>query len=271
MASKSNNPKVKRSLIRRILGRARYLAGGPLRLFQQLLLRPFSWIQGGPAPAIARLHKFYELSPEIVLAGYVQGSFPTGEPDNSIVWHCPEERAVIGTSQVHVSKRLRGYLNRTELRISYNQTFEEVMHSCADREKTWITPDIIRVFSELHDAGFAHSVEAWNNDRLVGGGYGVALGKMFFLESMFCNEDHASKIAFVRLAEQLKTDGFESIDCQFLTEHWRRFGAVAVARNQFQNMVAMGLQNPARFSAGHSHPAEESASKVDRLLVSADI
>ena len=102
--------------------------------------------------------------------------------------------------------------------------------------------------------GFAHSVEAWNDDRLVGGGYGVALGRVFFLESMFCRENHASKVAFVQLARKLEADGFIAIDCQFLTEHWKRFGARPLPHETFQALVTQSLSSPACFSQAQALP-----------------
>ncbi len=244
------SPKTKWSQkLRSALGRTKYLAGAPVRWLQNFSVHPIGWLQGGPAPAIARMHRLYELTPEVVLAGYIQGAFPTGEPNGSIVWHCPEVRGVIDPATVHVSKRLRGYLNKSELEIRYDGAFAQVIEGCADREKTWITQDINRVYQDLYAMGYVHCVEAWKGDRLVGGGYGVALGKVFFLESMFCRQDHASKIAFVSLARKLKADGFVAIDCQFLTEHWRRFGAEPMARTRFQSIVTLSLNAPAKFSA----------------------
>lgn len=235
--------------LRGALGRCKYLAGGPVRWLQNATVAPIGWLQGGPASAIARMHRLYEFTPEVVLAGYIQGAFPTGQPNGSIIWHSPKVRGVIEPARVHVSKRLRGYLNKTELSIRYNGAFEEVINGCADREKSWITQDIKRVYQDLHARGVAHCVEAWKGDELVGGGYGVALGKVFFLESMFCRENQASKIAFVSLARKLEADGFVAIDCQFLTEHWRRFGAEPIERKQFQSVVALTLNAPAKFSS----------------------
>lgn len=244
-----------KSKLRSALGRVKYISGGPRRWAQQATLKPFGWLQGGAIAANARLLSLSEFTPELVLGGYVQGAFPTGEPNGSIVWHCPLVRAVIDTSNVHVSRRLKGYLNKDQVRVSFNHDFEAVIEACADRKKTWITADIRRVYQSLHGLGFAHSVEAWSDDRLVGGGYGVALGNVFFLESMFCRENHASKIAFVHLARKLAADGFTSIDCQFLTEHWRRFGAQACQREVFQSIVTSGLIHPAVFSKNAATPS----------------
>ena len=241
-----------RTKLRSVLGRVKYMAGAPARWIQNVSVRPFGWMQGGADSAIARLRQLQDLSPEIVVAGYVQGAFPTGEPNGSIVWHCPDVRGVIDPAKVHVSKRLRSYLNKSQLDIRYDSAFDEVMEGCADREKTWITSDIHRVYHDLFALGYAHSVEAWKGDQLTGGGYGVALGKVFFLESMFCREDQASKIAFVHLARKLEADGFVAIDCQFLTEHWRRFGAEPMKRERFQSIVSLSLNEPARF-AGSSN------------------
>lgn len=253
--SETHPKRLLKNRLRSALGRLKYLSGSPRRWAQQAALRPFGWLQGGALTANSRLLSLCNFTPELVLAGYVQGAFPTGEPGGSIVWHCPSERAVIDTSNVHVSRRLKGYLNKDRFKVSFNHDFKFVMDACADRDKTWITSDITRVYQSLHDRGFAHSVEAWSDGTLVGGGYGVALGKVFFLESMFCRENHASKVAFVQLAKKLAADGFTSIDCQFLTEHWRRFGARVCSRDSFQTIVTSGLIQPAVFSKSAGLPS----------------
>ncbi len=235
--------------LRPFLSRVKHRAGAPRRWLQQCCLRPIVWLYGGATPAITKLHEMYPLTPQRVLGGYAQAIFPTGEPNGGIVWHCPPQRAVIRTDQVHVSKRLKGYLRNHSLGIYFNRDFSEVLRLCADRKKTWITKTIYEVYMSLHEMGFGHSVEAYEGDQLVGGGYGVALGDVFFLESMFCRTDHASKIAFVKLAEKLLADGFQYIDCQFMTEHWRRFGACEMPRDEFQKVVVGRLHQPATFSA----------------------
>lgn len=248
MSLRSSSANLWSSRIRPFLGAVKYRVGEPVRRIQNWSAVPISRLHGGPTPAIARLHVMYPLTPARVLAGYAQGIFPTGEANGKIVWHCPEPRAVIRTDEVHVSKRLKGYLRKYPFEVSFDRDFDAVIRACSDRDKTWITEAITDVYTELHTMKFAHSVEAYHDGRLVGGGYGVALGEVFFLESMFCNENHASKIAFVRLAEKLLADGFTTIDCQFMTEHWRRFGAKPVSPEEFQQTVALGLRKPAVFT-----------------------
>ncbi|MDG2222679.1 MAG: leucyl/phenylalanyl-tRNA--protein transferase [Rubripirellula sp.] len=242
--------------IRPFLGNAKYRAGGPLRWAQTKSVWPIGKFHGGPTEAIARLHALYPLTPARILAGYAQGIFATGEQDGRIEWHCPNPRAVIRTDEVHVSKRLKGYLRNQRFEIRFNNEFDSVLQSCANRDKTWITDEIIHNFAELHRMQFAHSVEAYRQGQLVGGGYGIALGTVFFLESMFCTENHASKVAFVRLAEKLSADGFTTIDCQFMTEHWRRFGAKPVSPEEFQQTIAFGLGNPAVFSEAKDYSGQ---------------
>lgn len=234
--------------LRPFLGAAKYRAGGPFRWAQNKSVWPIGKFHGGPTQAIARLHALHPLTPARIIAGYAQGIFATGEEDGRIVWHCPDPRAIIKTDEVHVSKRLRGYLRNERFEIRFNDDFQSVLQNCANRDKTWITGDIISNFTELHRMKFAHSVEAYREGRLVGGGYGITLGNVFFLESMFCTENHASKVAFIRLAEKLSADGFTTIDCQFMTEHWGRFGAKPVSPEEFQQTVALGLGNPPLFS-----------------------
>jgi leucyl/phenylalanyl-tRNA--protein transferase len=128
-------------------------------------------------------------------------NFATGEENGRIVWHCPDPRAIIKTEEVQVSKRLRRYLRNERFEIRFNNDFQSVLQNCANRDKTWINGDIISNFAELHRMRFAHRVTAYREGRLVGGGYGITLANGFFLKSMFCTKNHASKAAFVRLAE----------------------------------------------------------------------
>ena len=234
--------------LRRVLSHIKHAALMLPPRLRRWLARPVTRILGGPAQTICRANELQPLTSERLIAGYIQGMFPLGEHNGSIGWYWPDERAVIPADQVHVSKRLKGYVRKGRFEISFDRDFRQAMASCADREMTWISPEIQEVFNQLHETGFAHSVEAWLDGRLVGGGYGLALGRVFFLESMFVREDHASKIAFVALASKLLEDGFEFIDCQYLTEHWRRFGAQNVPREEFQKIVASGLNQPAVFS-----------------------
>ena len=226
----------------------------PWRALQQFSVRPIGWLHGGPNQAICRMHSLYDLTPSRLMAGYAQGIFPTGESNGKIVWHCPAERAIIKTDNVHVSRRLKQYIANSKISITYDRQFQEVMHGCADRKKTWITDKILSVFLELHERGIAHSVEAMIDGQLVGGGYGVAMGDVFFLESMFYRANHASKIAFVHFAEKLRQDGFTTIDCQFLTGHWKGFGAFVVTPEEFQERVVKRLHNPVPFTVPKTVP-----------------
>ena len=237
-----------RHALRPLLSRIKSLASVPVRSLQRIGVHPIAWFYGGPASAIGQLHELYHLTPERVLAGYAQGIFATGERNGEVCWHCPDPRAIIHTDRVHISKRLKGYLRKDRFQVCFDQNYDDVLIKCADRETTWITPQIMDVYRELFRMRFAHSVEAYLDGQLVGGGYGVALGNVFFLESMFCCEDQASKVAFVFLAEKLCKDGFAVIDCQFMTEHWRRFGAEEVSHQEFQELVVRHLNEPAVFS-----------------------
>jgi leucyl/phenylalanyl-tRNA--protein transferase len=147
-----------------------------------------------------------ELHPELVLSGYAQGVFPMGEDDGTIAWFSPDPRCIFEFERFHIPKSLRPKLNRGYFEVRINTDFDQVIRACADRpEGTWITDDIVRVYTALHEHGFAHSVECWRADELAGGLYGVSLGGAFFGESMFHQETDASKVALVALMQRLQS------------------------------------------------------------------
>ncbi|MGI9427170.1 MAG: leucyl/phenylalanyl-tRNA--protein transferase [Bythopirellula sp.] len=214
---------------------------------KSLLTQGFFRVNGGRQRAICRMIESTELTPESMVLAYLQGLFPLGQPDGQLHWQTPDERAVISIDKVHVSKRLKTYLKKDAFQIRFNEQFAEIVLACADREQTWINQPLIAVYQQLHDAGIAHSVEAYQDDLLVGGGFGLSIGNVFFLESMFCRVDQASKVAFVKLAEQLQRDGFEWIDCQYLSEHWKRFGARSTSLQELVSITTQGLSCGATF------------------------
>jgi len=186
-----------------------------------------------------------DLSPARLLLAYERGIFPWSAPEDPLLWWSPDPRAIVHPSDIKVSKSMRNVLNQAQYTISFDRDFEGVMRGCADRpgEGTWITDDFVNAYLTLHELGFAHSVEAWNDDDdLVGGLYGVSLGSMFFGESMFARSSNASKVAFVTLARQLKRWKFDCIDCQIMNPHLESLGARHIQRNEFLSILSAALE-----------------------------
>ncbi|TDJ22196.1 MAG: leucyl/phenylalanyl-tRNA--protein transferase [Gammaproteobacteria bacterium] len=186
-----------------------------------------------------------ELTPERLLSAYAHGIFPWYDDDTGpVLWWSPDPRAVLGPGELHISKSLRKRLRRKEYRLSMDTRFTEVLAACAeprsdpkDTAGTWITPEMCTAYTQLHQRGFAHSVEAWYQDTLVGGLYGVSLGRMFFGESMFSRRNDASKVALVGLAAQLEAWEFTLIDCQMLNPHLERLGVYEIPRSEFADRL----------------------------------
>jgi len=179
------------------------------------------------------------LSPEFLLLAYCNGYFPMARHRHGpIEWHSPDPRAIIPLDGLRVSRSLRRTLRKKLFEVRIDTEFEAVMQGCADREETWISEEIIAAYTTLHKLGYAHSVETWQNDRLVGGLYGVAIGGAFFGESMFSRAPDASKVALVHLVQRLKERGFALLDTQFLTEHLRSMGAREISRARYLSLLA---------------------------------
>jgi len=178
------------------------------------------------------------LSPGMLLSAYEQGIFPWYSPGDPIIWQSPDPRCVIFPEKLHISSSMRKILNGNFFKITYDENFEEVIRNCAEKKRpnqngTWITDDIIEAYKELHQLGFVHSAEAWQDEKLVGGCYGVLLGKVFCGESMFANVPNASKAAFLTFAELLFAKGLAFIDCQIPTKHLISLGGEEMSRNEF--------------------------------------
>ena len=192
-----------------------------------------------------------DVSPERLLRGYAAGIFPWYSEGQPILWHSPDPRFVLDVSDLRVGKSLRNRMNRRPYRITMDRAFEAVIDACArvprpGQDGTWITDDMRLGYRGLHDRGFAHSVEAWDGDSLVGGLYGVSLGHAFFGESMFATASDASKIAFVCLARQLQRWDMPWLDSQVHTEHVERFGAVEISRRDYLLRLRTALSAPTR-------------------------
>lgn len=190
-----------------------------------------------------------ELRPENLLAAYATGIFPMADDDGTLQWFAPDPRAIIELPTFQPSRSLRQTMKRGDITVTVDQRFESVMRCCADRaDGTWISEEIIEAYCALHDLGYAHSVEAMIDDRLVGGLYGVAIGGAFFGESMFHRATDASKVALAKLVERLKDRGYILLDVQFMTDHLRRHSALEIPRKEYEQRLADALKRRCRFS-----------------------
>lgn len=166
------------------------------------------------------------------------------DPDDEyrIGWYAPDPRAILPLDTFRVSRNLEKTVRRGIFEVYSDRDFEGVMRACANREETWISEEIIRVFTQLHRAGYAHSIECWRDGRLAGGLYGVALGGAFFGESMFHTERDASKVALVHLVEHLRDRGFVLLDTQYTTSHLEQFGVIEIPRPVYMQKLARALR-----------------------------
>ncbi len=193
------------------------------------------------------------LTPDLLLCAYASGLFPMANDrhDPTIHWIEPRRRGVLPLDRFHQPKSLRKVIRRQRFEIRVDQAFERVILACAEpcpgRPRTWLNDDLIELYCTLHRQGYAHSVESWADERLVGGLYGVSLGAAFFGESMFSRAPDASKVALVALVERLQAGGYLLLDTQFVTDHLRRFGAIEIARDSYQRQLRQALETPAVF------------------------
>jgi len=179
-----------------------------------------------------------DLTPQRLVMAYLSGIFPWYSPGEPILWWSPDPRMVLFPSEFKLSRSLRKTLRNKNYRVCLDTRFKAVIEACArtsrkDQTGTWITPEIQAAYVKLHELGYAHSVETWVDDRLVGGLYGIAIGKMFYGESMFAHATDASKIAFAHLVRFLADNGFGLIDCQMNTAHLASLGAREIPRAEF--------------------------------------
>ena len=178
-----------------------------------------------------------DLAPQTIIAAYSRGIFPWFSDNQPILWWSPDPRMVLFPAEFKVSKSLAKTVNRKQFEIRFDSAFAEVISACSEPRQqgggTWIVAEMQVAYAQLHALGVAHSIESWRDGKLVGGLYGLALGRMFFGESMFARETDASKVALVVLVDKLKRDGFELIDCQQETGHLASFGARPIARDNF--------------------------------------
>ncbi|GFM38403.1 leucyl/phenylalanyl-tRNA--protein transferase [Desulfovibrio psychrotolerans] len=190
-----------------------------------------------------------DLSVERLISAYACGIFPWYSEDSPVLWWSPDPRFVLYPEKLHIPRSLRRVLNARRFTVTMDTAFPQVIRNCAcalrpNQNGTWIVPEVVRAYTELHAHGIAHSVEAWNGHRLVGGIYGVSLGRVFFGESMFFNEPDASKVVLVWLVRLLRESGFAMLDCQQVSDNLARFGAECVPRSRFLGELSEALRTP---------------------------
>lgn len=178
-----------------------------------------------------------DLSPERLLLAYKNGIFPWYEGEH-ILWWCPDPRFVLFPEELKVSKSIKTMLNKNQFEFTINKAFAQVIHHCKEikrpgQQGTWITDEVEKAYCKMHELGYAHSAEVWKDGELVGGLYGIKLGKVFFGESMFSKASNASKYAFIKYVQQLTEEGIELIDCQVYTEYLESLGARMIKREEF--------------------------------------
>ena len=189
-----------------------------------------------------------ELTPELLLRAYATGIFPMSESqdDPNLYWVEPEMRGILPLDQFHVPKSLKKVVRKNKFEIYCDRAFEQVLDFCAKpaagRDVTWINQSIRDNVIKLHEMGFAHSVECWREDKLVGGLYGISLGAAFFGESMFSKETDASKVALVHLVARMRLGGFKLLDTQFTTDHLSRFGVIEIPSAKYLDLLDDALQ-----------------------------
>jgi leucyl/phenylalanyl-tRNA--protein transferase len=191
-----------------------------------------------------------DLRPQRLIAAYRRGIFPWYNEGQPILWWAPNPRTVLFPEKIKISRSLRKSLRNRAFTVSLDQAFSDVIEACSgprpgdDNPGTWITPEMKQAYGQLHKQGYAHSVECWHDGQLVGGLYGIAIGRVFFGESMFTRRSDASKVAFVTLVQQLARWGFGVIDCQIHSQHLESLGAENITREQFSALLDEYCEQP---------------------------
>jgi leucyl/phenylalanyl-tRNA--protein transferase len=186
------------------------------------------------------------LSPGMLLSAYEQGIFPWYNPEDPLLWQSPDPRMVLLPEKLHISHSMQKILKSDAFKVTFNQDFEAVIRGCAEKVRlgqdgTWITPDMIDAYTEMHRLGWAISAEAYHDGELAGGCYGISLEKAFFGESMFAIKPNASKAAFLSLAQILFAEGTKFIDCQMPSNHLRSLGGEEMSRSEFLGLLQRAM------------------------------
>ena len=212
-----------------------------------------------------------QLDPKIVLGGYAVGVFPMADSRDadSVYWVEPRRRAILPLDGFHLARSLRKTIIRDRFRVTVDTAFPDILALCAEsvdnRPETWINTGIERVFLQLHAMGFAHSIECWDGEALVGGLYGLALGRAFFGESMVSRATDASKVALAHLVARMKAGGFELLDCQFQTAHLASLGAVEIDRNAYVALLRGAIEGVAGADSAGTGSAAGDFFALDRF------
>ncbi|WP_373310113.1 leucyl/phenylalanyl-tRNA--protein transferase [Capnocytophaga cynodegmi] len=197
-----------------------------------------------PSPEIASEEGIiaygYDLTPERLLEAYQNGIFPWYNEEEPVLWWSPNPRFVLFPEKLHISKNIKKLLRKNIYQVTYNQSFEEVIINCAsiprkDQDGTWIHPEMITTYTQLHQLGYAHSVEVWYDNQLVGGLYGIKMGNIFCGESMFSRKSNASQVGFITFLQQ-HTE-IKLVDCQVYSEYLEKLGAEEIPRTQFLEII----------------------------------
>lgn len=189
-----------------------------------------------------------DLSPNRLIRAYKLGIFPWFSEYDPILWYSPDPRFVLFPKDLIIRKSMRTYFNSDKLRVSYDYNFNEVIRMCASINRrgqigTWITEDMISAYNKLHELGYAHSVEVWKENKIVGGLYGISIGKIFFGESMFTLIPNASKFGFISLVQKLEDENYYLVDCQQKTKHLVSLGAMGISRSEFKMYLDLNAKN----------------------------
>ena len=195
----------------------------------------------------------YNIPISSVIEAYKQGMFPMAETYSSkeIYWIEPKKRGIFYFNKIKIPKKFKRFLKKNNFQIAIDNNFEKVINNCAklnsSRKDTWINSTIKKIYIEMHNTGLAHSVECYLNRELVGGLYGIKIGRIFFGESMFSFVSNASKVTLVHLLERLKIGGFKILDTQFINEHLKQFGAIEVSNKEFKSIIEKNINKEANF------------------------
>lgn len=205
-----------------------------------------------------------DLTEQRLLAAYQQGIFPWYSDDQPILWWSPDPRMVMKPTDLKISRSLRKTIRKNIFTVTFDKAFKHVIDECAAprsyTDGTWITDEMKQAYARLHDSGYAHSVECWKDDELVGGLYGISIGQVFFGESMFARVSDASKVAFVFLVKHLQQWHYQLIDCQVYTEHLESLGAKCIPRDKFIKLLSMYCQQT---TAHQWHPTLQVADVLE--------
>ncbi|NQV23905.1 MAG: leucyl/phenylalanyl-tRNA--protein transferase [Rhodopirellula sp.] len=230
-------------------------------LLRRLIRSGTRYIPDGEIAAQQAALKSLEFSPETVLRATANGFFPMPNRSGKIEWRCPAKRALIPVDAFHIRKSLRRVIRSRRFEVRIDTAFDEVIAACAERPETWITPQLADVYRKLFRMGNARSVEAWQNGELVGGVYGLCIGRYFVSESQFHRVNHAGKVCFATLFEILRANNFLLHDVQYPSSFLSQFGTVELERGEFQRQLSLALAQPARFEL----PSKTIERVVDRF------